>query len=87
VDLDFDVVCSQTDVNHPPVSCRGATYTRIVQGKVTLLHYRTVATASLLKERQHTAPSWGCRHAKEDMQKRKAQRTPKNTTEREFSSK
>jgi hypothetical protein len=38
-------------------------------------------------EKPHHANYWDCRHAKEEMQKTKSQRTPKTTTGRLFSSK
>jgi hypothetical protein len=37
-------------------------------------------------EKPHPANYWGCRHAKEEMQKKKSQRTPRTTTGRVFSS-
>jgi hypothetical protein len=48
----------------------------------------TCCTSRLAEgENPHPANYWGCRHAKEEMQKKKLQRTHKTTTGRLFSSK
>jgi hypothetical protein len=71
--------------NNLPVvySAGAATSTRSAQKKKTLLpHHCHLAEG----EKAHPAKNRGCRHAKEELQKRKLQRTPKTKTGRVFSS-
>jgi hypothetical protein len=64
-----------------------ATCTRNAQRRETLLPLQRAATAGWQKETNHILPIIGAaKHAKEELQRRKAQRAPKITMGRVFSS-
>jgi hypothetical protein len=75
--------------NSLPTACgaEGVICTRRAREREYIIHPNMLNCRLAEGEKSHLANYRGCRHAKEKMQKKKSQRTPKNTTGRSIPSK